>query len=56
MDFELAKKPKICLLMIVKNEAKTLPTLLPSVVPLISSWLIIDTGSTEPFFTSRKDT
>lgn len=40
-------KPNICLMMIVKNEAATLPNLLPSVEPLISSWLIIDTGSSD---------
>jgi len=34
-------------MMIVRNEGKTLPRLLPSVVELLSSWVIIDTGSTD---------
>jgi len=34
-------------MMIVKNESATLPTLLESVKPVISQWLIIDTGSTD---------
>jgi tetratricopeptide (TPR) repeat protein len=37
----------IALMMIVKNEAKTLPRLIESVRPLIGSWRIIDTGSTD---------
>lgn len=40
-------KPKIALLMIVKNEVKVLGRLLDSVRPLISEWVIIDTGSTD---------
>lgn len=31
--------------MIVRNESETLPRLVESVLPLISSWVIIDTGS-----------
>jgi glycosyltransferase involved in cell wall biosynthesis len=42
-----ALKPHICLMMIVRNEGQTLPRLLPSVSALISSWVIIDTGSTD---------
>ena len=34
-------------MMIVRNEGKTLPRLLPSVLNIISSWIIIDTGSTD---------
>jgi tetratricopeptide (TPR) repeat protein len=37
----------ISLMMIVKNETKTLPRLIESVLPLIKSWRIIDTGSTD---------
>lgn len=37
----------IALMMIVKNEGRTLPRLIESVRPLISSWRIIDTGSTD---------
>jgi tetratricopeptide (TPR) repeat protein len=39
--------PNIALMMIVKNEVKTLPRLLESVRQVISSWRIIDTGSTD---------
>jgi glycosyltransferase involved in cell wall biosynthesis len=38
---------KICLNMIVKQEAKTIHQCLDSVVPYISSWCIVDTGSTD---------
>lgn len=41
------KAPEICLMMIVRNEEKTLPRLISSVLPVISSWVIIDTGSTD---------
>jgi tetratricopeptide (TPR) repeat protein len=44
MKFENAH---ISLMMIVKNETKTLPRLIESVLPLIKSWRIIDTGSTD---------
>jgi tetratricopeptide (TPR) repeat protein len=37
----------ISLMMIVKNETKTLPRLIESVLPLVKSWRIIDTGSTD---------
>jgi tetratricopeptide (TPR) repeat protein len=37
----------ISLMMIVKNETQTLPRLIESVLPLIKSWRIIDTGSTD---------
>lgn len=43
----MSKLPNIALMMIVKNEAKTLPRLVESVRPIISSWRIIDTGSTD---------
>lgn len=38
---------KICLNMIVKNESKIIRRCLESVMPMIDSWLIIDTGSTD---------
>ncbi len=38
---------KICLNMIVKNEASTIRRCLESVRPLIDHWLIVDTGSTD---------
>lgn len=40
-------KPKLALVMIVRNEARTLPRLLQSVVPYIDYWVITDTGSTD---------
>ena len=39
---------KICLTMIVKNEAKNMPRLLDSVKPIIDMICISDTGSTDP--------
>lgn len=39
--------PKVCLVMIVKNEAAILERCLESVRPLISYWVICDTGSTD---------
>lgn len=53
---------KICLNMIVKNESKIIERLLESVFPLIDSYCICDTGSTdntieiiESFFESKKE-
>jgi tetratricopeptide (TPR) repeat protein len=40
-------KKKICLNMIVKNEAKVIERCLASVKSLIDSWVIVDTGSTD---------
>jgi len=37
----------ICLSMIVKNEARVIERVLTSVLPLIDSWTIVDTGSTD---------
>src|SRR5262245_5768514 len=37
----------ICLNMIVKNEASVIDRCLDSVLPLIDSWVIVDTGSTD---------
>jgi glycosyltransferase involved in cell wall biosynthesis len=37
----------ICLNMIVKNEADVVAETLDSVAPYISSWVIVDTGSTD---------
>jgi len=39
--------PKICLNMIVKNESKIILRLLESVLPIIDSYCICDTGSTD---------
>lgn len=40
-------RPSICLMMIVRDEEATLPRLIQSVLPVISSWVIADTGSTD---------
>ena len=40
-------KPTICLSMIVKNEAHCITKCLESVKPVITSWVISDTGSTD---------
>ena len=37
----------VCLCMIVKNEAPVIARCLESVRPLISHWVIVDTGSTD---------
>lgn len=39
--------PKICLNMIVKNESHVIRRCLESVKPLIDTWVIVDTGSTD---------
>jgi hypothetical protein len=39
--------PSICLNMIVKNEARIIGRCLAAVRPLIDSWVIVDTGSTD---------
>ena len=39
--------PTICLNMIVKNESKIITRLLESVLPIIDSYVICDTGSTD---------
>jgi glycosyltransferase involved in cell wall biosynthesis len=38
---------KICLVMIVRNESKNMPRLLPSVKPIVDMISIVDTGSTD---------
>ncbi|MFE9930343.1 glycosyltransferase [Streptomyces sp. NPDC005533] len=40
-------KAKVCLSMIVKNEAHVIRRCLESVRPLIDTWVIVDTGSTD---------
>ena len=39
--------PKVCLNMIVKNEAKNLPRLFDSLKDIIDDYVIVDTGSTD---------
>jgi glycosyltransferase involved in cell wall biosynthesis len=41
----VAKRPAICLNMIVKNEAHIVQEVLDAVAPYINSWVIVDTGS-----------
>lgn len=41
------KRSKVCLNMIVKNEAHVIERCLESVIPLIDCWAISDTGSTD---------
>lgn len=43
----MQNKPKICLNMIVKDEAKVIARCLESVKPIIDSWVIVDTGSSD---------
>lgn len=40
-------KPTVCLNMIVKNESRVIARCLTSVLPLIDTWVIVDTGSTD---------
>jgi len=40
-------KPKICLVMIVKDEHRVMPRCLAALKPHIDSWVIMDTGSTD---------
>jgi glycosyltransferase involved in cell wall biosynthesis len=42
-----AEKPKVCLNMIVKNEAPVIEDCLNSVKPWIDYWVIVDTGSSD---------
>ncbi len=37
----------VCLAMIVKDEAHVIRRCLDSVLPIISSWVVVDTGSTD---------
>lgn len=41
------RRPRICLNMIVRNEAHIVHELITSVAPYIDSWVIVDTGSTD---------
>lgn len=40
-------RPSVCLCMIVKNEALVIKRCIDSVRPIITSWIIVDTGSTD---------
>jgi len=40
-------RPRICLNMIVKDEAEVIERCLKSVIPIIDTWIIVDTGSTD---------
>ena len=41
------RRPRICLNMIVRNEAHIIHELIASVAAHIDSWVIVDTGSTD---------
>ncbi|MCV7195471.1 glycosyltransferase [Mycobacterium angelicum] len=47
MPSNAASRPAICLNMIVRNEARVVTEVLDVVGPYISSWVIVDTGSTD---------
>ncbi|WP_264079330.1 glycosyltransferase [Mycobacterium szulgai] len=47
MPCPAASRPAICLNMIVRNEARVVAEALDVVAPYISSWVIVDTGSTD---------
>jgi glycosyltransferase involved in cell wall biosynthesis len=47
LSFSLEAKEKICLHMIVKNEKDVIQRCLNSVMPVVDSWVIVDTGSTD---------
>ena len=40
-------RPTICLTMIVRDEAHIVHEVIAAVDPLIDSWVIVDTGSTD---------
>lgn len=46
-EMESRAPSTICLNMIVKNEAPVIQRCLESVLPLIDSWVVVDTGSTD---------
>lgn len=46
-DIKMSRSQKICLSMIVKNEASVIARCLASVRPLIDYWVVVDTGSTD---------
>jgi len=43
----LNTRPRVCLNMIVKNESAVIERCLDSVLPIIDTWVIVDTGSTD---------
>ena len=47
MELQISEKITICLNMIVKNESKIITRLFDSVLPLIDTYCICDTGSTD---------
>ena len=44
---ESSDSPKVCLCMIVKDESKVIERCISSVLPLIDTWVIVDTGSSD---------
>ena len=47
MELQITEKITICLNMIVKNESKIITRLFDSVLPIIDTYCICDTGSTD---------
>jgi len=47
MTSDAIRRPRICLNMIVRNEAHVIHELVASVAPHIDNWVIVDTGSTD---------
>lgn len=43
----MARRPTVCLNMIVRNEAHVIAETLDCVAPLVDCWVIVDTGSTD---------
>jgi glycosyltransferase involved in cell wall biosynthesis len=41
------KRPRVCLAMMVKNEAHVVARALESARPLVDAWVVVDTGSTD---------
>lgn len=41
------ERPSLCLVMIVKNEAHVVTEALESLLPYLSDWIVVDTGSTD---------
>ncbi len=47
LSAEEPARPTVCLNMIVKNESKVIRRCLKSLLPIIDTWVIVDTGSTD---------
>ncbi len=43
----MSRRPRVCLAMMVKNEAHIVARALESAKPLVDAWVVVDTGSTD---------